>query len=98
MNKIESCGKDQVIQLSDDWSAELDADCNVVTKGCAYVKAFKTAIGKYKATKPPLPPFVGEMDLCEAVEQYAELLDPFFEMLHLPKRCPVEPVSIDIDF
>ncbi|XP_044736388.1 uncharacterized protein LOC123298453 isoform X1 [Chrysoperla carnea] len=98
INEIKSCGgPDQIITLSDDFTVWMDDDCNIITKGCAKVKAFKTAVGKYKAVKAPLPPFAGEIDLCEAVVQYADLVDPFFELLALPKRCPVDDMDYCLD-
>ncbi|XP_044736389.1 uncharacterized protein LOC123298453 isoform X2 [Chrysoperla carnea] len=97
INEIKSCGgPDQIITLSDDFTVWMDDDCNIITKGCAKVKAFKTAVGKYKAVKAPLPPFAGEIDLCEAVVQYADLVDPFFELLALPKRCPVDDKKLSM--
>ncbi|KAK7590607.1 hypothetical protein V9T40_002220 [Parthenolecanium corni] len=89
-----NCGKNDVVQLSDDFQPTLNDDCSVTLWGCTTVKhAFKSAQMTYEISRNGVL-YSGTKNACDALEgAHGEVL-AIMDSVGAPRTCPIKDGTI----
>ncbi|KAG5674891.1 hypothetical protein PVAND_004836 [Polypedilum vanderplanki] len=90
INYIKACGNNNVIKISENMTAKLTKDCEIIPIGCAETDGFKTAMVHYEIFKNNLPVLRGDMDACAQVEKAKPEIKEIIKMFGLPDKCPID--------
>ncbi|XP_065209744.1 uncharacterized protein LOC135838108 [Planococcus citri] len=89
-----NCGKNDIIQLSDDFGPVLNEDCTVAMNGCSTVKrSFKTAQVTYDLTRNGAH-YTGTKNACQLLESvHGEVLS-IMDSIGAPHHCPIKEGTV----
>ena len=91
---IRNCGdaKTNVIQIQENSTISLNADCEIIPNTCVETTGFKTASIQYQIWKNNLPIMRNTVDACEAANKLNPDNKAMMKLFGIPTKCPIEKV------